>query len=278
VNPCYKALTNKIGYIGHRRFLPKYHTYRRSKLFKEKAEPRDPPRKYTQEELAEKLETVKDYVPGKNPAINKQKRPVVTDEPTWNLKASLHDLTYWSELKLAHNLDVLHIEKNICDNILGTLPELEGKNKDTVNARIDLEIMKFKKKLWMNDEGDIYRKPHAPWTLDKERKIRLCKFLGRTRFPDGYCSNWERCVDTVAGKVTGMKTHDWHILLQRILPSGLKGIALAKEMYQTIAELGRFFRDLCAKTVRKAVLKRYDVEIVIILCKIEKLFPLHFLM
>jgi hypothetical protein len=40
----------------------------------------------------------------------------------------------------------MHIEKNICDNILGTLLELEGKNKDTVNARVDLENMEFKKK------------------------------------------------------------------------------------------------------------------------------------
>jgi hypothetical protein len=142
----------------------------------------------------------------------------------------------------------MHIEKNICDNILGTLLELEGKNKDTVNARADLENMKFKKKFWMNDEGDVYSKPHAPWTLQKENKIRLCKFLGRTRFPDGFCSNCERCVDTVAGKVTGMKTHDCHILLQHILPAGLKGIAPAKEMYQTIVELGRFFRELCENT------------------------------
>jgi hypothetical protein len=78
VNPCYKALTNKIGYNGHRRFLPKDHPYRRRKLFNGKAQPRDPPRKYTREELVEKLETVKDYVPGKNPAVNKRKRQVVT--------------------------------------------------------------------------------------------------------------------------------------------------------------------------------------------------------
>jgi hypothetical protein len=149
----------------------------------------------------------------------------------------------------------MHIEKNICDNILGTLLELEGKNKDTVNARVDLENMEFKKKFWMNDEGDIYSKPHAPWMLQKENKIRLCKFLGRTRFPYGFCSNWERCVDTVAGEVTGMKTHDCHILMQRILPVRLKGIAPAKEMYQSIAELGRFFRELCAKSLREVVLK-----------------------
>jgi hypothetical protein len=34
-----------------------------------------------------------------------------------------------------------------------------------------------------------------------------------------------------------------------------KDIAPAKEMYQTIAKLGRLFRELCAKTLRKAVMK-----------------------
>jgi hypothetical protein len=170
----------------------------------------------------------------------------------------------------------MHIEKNICDNILGTLLELEGKNKDTVNARVDLENMNFKDKFWMADEGDVYSKPHAPWTLEKDNMIRLCKFLARTRFPYGYCSNYEGCVDTVVGKVAGMKMHDCHILLQHILPAVLKGIAPAKEMYHANAELGRFFRELCAKTLRKAVLKRLKVEIVIILCKLEKLSPYIF--
>jgi hypothetical protein len=33
----------------------------------------------------------------------------------------------------------MQIEKNICADILGTLLELKGKNKDTINARIDLK-------------------------------------------------------------------------------------------------------------------------------------------
>jgi hypothetical protein len=61
-------------------------------------------------------------------------------------------------------------------------------------------------------------------------------------------------VDIPGGKVHGLKTHDCHILMQRVLPAGLRGIA-SKEMYETIAELGNFFRELCAKTLRAAVLR-----------------------
>jgi hypothetical protein len=173
----------------------------------------------------------------------------------------------------------MHIEKNICDNIVGTLLELEGRNKDTVSARIDLKKFKIWKKYWLkkivkddDDAAVTYAKPPAPWTLSKEQKRHLCRYLANTRFPDGYCANWGRCVNIDGCKVTGMKTHDCHILLQRVLPAGLKGIA-SKEMYVAIAELGRFFRELCAKTLKVDVLNRLKVEIVVILCKLEKLFP-----
>jgi len=36
---------------------------------------------------------------------------------------------------------VMHIEKNICDALLGIILHLEGKNKDTVNVRLDLQDM-----------------------------------------------------------------------------------------------------------------------------------------
>jgi hypothetical protein len=37
-------------------------------------------------------------------------------------------------LLVRHNLDVMHIEKNICDSILGTLLGMEGKSKDIEKA------------------------------------------------------------------------------------------------------------------------------------------------
>ena len=42
-------------------------------------------------------------------------------------------------MELPHNLDMMHIEKNISDALLGIILHLEGKNKDTVNARLDLQ-------------------------------------------------------------------------------------------------------------------------------------------
>jgi hypothetical protein len=35
----------------------------------------------------------------------------------WKKKSIFFELPYWSSLKLRHNFDVMHIEKNICESI-----------------------------------------------------------------------------------------------------------------------------------------------------------------
>ena len=51
----------------------------------------------------------------------------------------MYDLPYWSKLKLQYNLDVMHIEKNICENIVATLLSNQNKSKDTIAARLDAQ-------------------------------------------------------------------------------------------------------------------------------------------
>jgi len=55
----------------------------------------------------------------------------------WNKKSIFFKLAYWKTLLLRHNLDVMHIEKNVCDIILGTLMNMKGKTKDNVKSRLD---------------------------------------------------------------------------------------------------------------------------------------------
>ena len=70
----------------------------------------------------------------------------------------------------------------------------------------------------------------------------------------------------------GLKTHDCHVMLQRILPVGLCGL-VRKDVYEVIAELGRFFRQLCSKTLKVDALLKMKEDIVEILCKLEKNYP-----
>ena len=61
------------------------------------------------------------------------------------------ELPYWQHNLLCHNLDVMHIEKNIVDSILGTLLDILGKTKDHAKARYDLKDMGIRKNLHPQD-------------------------------------------------------------------------------------------------------------------------------
>ena len=49
-----------------------------------------------------------------------------------------------------------------------------------------------------------------------------------------------------------------------------------KDIYEAVAVLGNFFRELCCKTLKLTVLEILEKEIPIILCKLENIFPLAF--
>jgi hypothetical protein len=49
-----------------------------------------------------------------------------------------------------------------------------------------------------------------------------------------------------------------------------------KDIYEALAELGNFFQQLCAKTLKLDVLERMKADIPVILCKLEKIFPPFF--
>jgi hypothetical protein len=46
-----------------------------------------------------------------------------------------------------HAIDVMHVEKNVCEALVDTLLDIPGKTKDTLNAQMDLEEMKLRNDL-----------------------------------------------------------------------------------------------------------------------------------
>ncbi|XP_052181232.1 uncharacterized protein LOC127794290 [Diospyros lotus] len=220
------------------------------------------------------LEEVPICTPGKAPNNDDRKRKRGVDELNWSKKSILFELPYWSKLLMRHNLDVMHIEKNVCDNIVGTLLNDPMKSKDTVKARLDLEDLNIRKELWLKERNGKFEKPHANYTLSKSDCEGFCDFIKSVRLPDGYASNISRCV-TDSHTLGGMKTHDCHVLLQKILPVAILPY-LDKKIRATLIEFCQFFQKLSAKTLYVNKLENMKTGIVIILCKLEKIFPLSF--
>ncbi|CAL9011652.1 unnamed protein product [Prunus brigantina] len=92
------------------------------------------------------------------------------DRVCWKKKSIFFDLEYWKYLPVRHALDVMHIEKNVCDSILGTLLEIPGKNKDRIAARLDLLNMGVKTDLQPEYGERRTRLPPGPWNLSRAEK------------------------------------------------------------------------------------------------------------
>ena len=95
----------------------------------------------------------------------------------------------------------MHIEKNICENILGTLLNVQGKTKDTTNARLDLYDMGIRPEFHLQQHGNSVIAPPAPYVLGKDQKIAFCKFLKGIKFPDGYAANLGRYITADGSKI-----------------------------------------------------------------------------
>ena len=77
-----------------------------------------------------------------------KKQPIKGSERScWNTISSFFELPYWKDLHGRHCLDVMHIEKNVCMNILGTLLDIPRKSKDGLNARRNLVHLKIRPEL-----------------------------------------------------------------------------------------------------------------------------------
>ncbi|CAL8991373.1 unnamed protein product [Prunus brigantina] len=245
----------KVCYLGHRRWLPWDHAVRLR------------PREWSGDEILDQLNRL-DFAPfGKTVS---RIRP--STHMNWTHKPMFFELSYWSKLKLRHNLDVMHVEKNVFDTLVGTILDIEGKTKDTIKARLDLERMGIRRGLWMNRDNDKARRDLAFFCMKPNDKKEFLKFVSSVKFPDGYASNIARCVNVDGGKFTGLKSHDYHVFMQRLLPVGIRHL-LPEDVVKPIILLSRFFSQLTAKTLRKTDMFQLRHDIVQVLCKFEMIFP-----
>ncbi|KAL0292430.1 UNVERIFIED_CONTAM: hypothetical protein Scaly_2590300 [Sesamum calycinum] len=119
---------------------------------------------------------------------------------------------YWNTHLIQHNLDVMHTEKNVFDNIFNIVMDVKWKKKDNLNAHKDLKNICNRLKL----EVDKHRPnamPKAAYILTKEQKKKICEWLRGLRFPDGYAFSITRWVDIANLRLHDMKSHDCYVFM-----------------------------------------------------------------
>ncbi|XP_071726811.1 uncharacterized protein [Rutidosis leptorrhynchoides] len=303
----------KFCYMGHRRWLDQNHSYRlQMDQFDGTIENEGPPIGLTGSDILKQL-SGSSFMYGKSLKSKKRTRDDVgstksntlhTDianeesctfegiesfieedidgeNQLWKKKSIFFDLPYWEYNLLRHNLDVMHIEKNVCDNLLGTLLNIDGKTKDNEDTRKDLMEMGIQNDLHIkkHPNGKTYLPP-ASYTMSNLEKSNFLQVLKKLKVPDGYASNISRGVSLRDRKLFNLKSHDGHILMQDILPIALRISMLSRAQSRVVKVVSDFcslFKGLCSKVLDLGELEKMEYQVVQTLCELlERLFPPSF--
>ncbi|XP_027188715.2 uncharacterized protein [Cicer arietinum] len=255
----------KICYMGHRRWLSPKHKWRlNSRDFDGTRELRILPKRLDGTDILRQIEECreKDLANGAQP---------------WKKKSIFFTLPYWQYNVLRHNLDVMHIEKNVCDNIIGTLLNQEGKSKDNYKAQADLVDMGIRSMLHPQPTPNITTTclPRACYQMTNKEKESFLSILKNVKTPDECSSNIPRCVHVKQHKMFGLKSYDCHVLMQELLPVALRG-SLPDKVTSVLVDLFNFFKQICSKILNVEFLSQLESKTVITLCQLETIFPPSF--
>jgi hypothetical protein len=132
---------------------------------------RHPPSHLTGHEVYEMVKDVH-IVLGKQKRIGKNTK----EDDMWKKQSIFLERPYWKDLDIRHLIDVMHIEKNVCESLLGTLLNTHGKTRDHGHARADLKKMKIRLELWLDDLVKGTELPTSCITLSRHEK-EFCGFL-----------------------------------------------------------------------------------------------------
>jgi hypothetical protein len=169
--------------------LPPNHRYRknRNNFFVGRVEKDVAPPRLSSEELHDVVSEYGDIVFGLQ--SGKQKFPGFGLIHNWVKRSIFWELSYWKTNLLRHNLNVMHIEKNVFENIFNTILDVKGKTKDNIKARLDIAFFCNRKNMELVCDRSRFAKPRASFVLEKNAQLLVYKWLKSLRFPDGHTLN-----------------------------------------------------------------------------------------
>jgi hypothetical protein len=94
------------------------------------------------------------------------------------------------------------------------------------------------------------------------------RWTGIPRYPE----HRQRYLDETKKRFSGMKSHDYHVLMTQILPVALRRI-MDEHVHETLFGLCNVFDVLSRKSISIKQLERLQGEIIMILCELEIYFP-----
>ena len=117
--------------------------------------------------------------------------------------------------------------------------------------------------------------PHACYHMNASEKDSFLQVLKGVRVPNGYFSNISRCIKLKEHKISGMKGHDNHILMQQHFPIAICGY-LPPKVSRPLIDLSCFFREICSEVLNVNELEALKKKIAVTLCELKRIFSPSF--
>ena len=95
-----------------------------------------------------------------NVVLGKNHAKMVKQTPkgqVFKKKSVFRKSPYWEILRVRHYIDVMHVEKNVCESILGTLLKIKGKRKDGDGSRLDMLVDQSQRKSEAEDDDKFVK-------------------------------------------------------------------------------------------------------------------------
>jgi hypothetical protein len=169
------------------------------------------------------------------------------NEHNWTHKCALWELPYAKALILMHTIDVIDQEHIVGESILSTCMTFADKTKDNHKARNNLAQLCNQPSLELKSSGG---KPCASFCLKPKERKEVLIWLKNLKFSDGYTAGFRRAVNLESGKLSLVKSHDYHIFMEILFPVMFRWY-LDDDVWMVLAELSHFYRQLCAKEIKK---------------------------
>jgi hypothetical protein len=128
--------------------------------------------------------------------------------------------------------------------------------KDNMNARKYLAAMYDR--LSLEAKPNARGKPSrakAPYCLKPTERKEVLRWLKTLKFLDRYAVNIKQTINVGTGKLNGLKSHDYHMFIQRLMPVMFCGY-FKSDLWKMFVELSYFYKQICAKQVSKAMMQK----------------------
>ena len=172
------------------------------------------------------------------------------------------------KLKIRHTLDVMHVEKNVAASILGYVMG----DRDTIDCRKDMEAIGVSPELHLRARPGraSFLKPHPPYSLSPSESSKFLRTVRSIKVPKGYSASMTKNIGEK--KFHGLKSHDYHVLIQDILPACIRGL-LHPGARDAVIRLGNCFKKICAKAIDPASIPSLRQYVAETMCLLEVWFP-----